>query len=381
MGRPNKPEPALPPLSILFPYTGDSVGGSHISSLLLARALREAGHSVTLGLHRSGALEDHLRGLGESWISLPEVAAPRLRAPWRQWLRRRAVRRVLGPVAAGYDIIHSHDMRNHLIWSAATEGGTARHVWHQRTPASGRHMAVWGGRADAFVAVSRFTLSSLPGPLQGYARMIYNPFLPQEEASAEARAALCAELGVAPGTAIVGYVANLSDRKRPELFVEIAARIAAAAPGPVVFPMYGALHQPFLSAVEARIAAEGLTGRVRPIGPRSPFGPVMAGLSALVAPARHEALGRTLIEAGMAGVPLVATDEGGTPEIVERGRTGWLVAPDDAAGFAAATLEVLANPEEAAQRCAAAQVLCRERFSLAAHLARIEALYAEITTV
>lgn len=368
----------MPALDILFPYTGDSVGGSHISSLLLARALRGAGHRVTLGLHRDGALAAFLREQGEAWDWLPDVAAPKLRAPWRQWLRRRAARRVLAPVAERYDLVHSHDMRNHLIWSAATEDGAARHIWHQRTPASGRHMTDWGRRAAGFVAVSRFTLESLPAPLQMHARMIYNPFEPQPEAGAAARAALCAELGVAPGTAVLGYVANLSDRKRPELFVEIAARVARDWEGPLVFPVYGALHEPFLGAMRARIAAAGLEERVLLIGPRSPLGPRMAGFTALVAPARREALGRTLIEAGMAGVPVIATDEGGTPEIVEDGQSGWLVAPDDAAGFAAAALAVLSDPEEAARRAGRAQALCRARFSLPAHLERIEALYAEV---
>ncbi|MBR9891550.1 glycosyltransferase family 4 protein [bacterium] len=367
------------PLNILFPYTGDSVGGSHISSLLLARALREAGHEVTLGLHRrAGALVDHLAAENEPWVPLPDVEAPKLRAAWRSALARRRTRRGLAEWlgAHRFDIVHTHDMRNHLIWSAAD--GPA-HVWHQRTPASGKHMARWGLRAAAFIAVSRFTLQSLPVALQGHARMIYNPFLPQQPASEEARAALCAALGVAPGTAVVGYVANFSDRKRPELFVEIAARVRAAHSGPLVFPMYGALHQPFLGHVEARIAELGLGDAVRLVGPQSPFGPVMAGFSALVAPARNEALGRTLIEAGLAGVPLIATREGGNTEIVEDGVTGHLVAPDDVEGFAQAVLEVLSDPESSAARCAAAQTRCERLFSLGAHVSAIEAIYDEIT--
>lgn len=371
-------------LKILFPYTGGGMGGSHVSSQILADALRAAGHEVVTGLHRpGGAIVDFLAEKGDDWLELPDVPAPKLRAPWRQWWARRRVRQALTPWLAGreFDVVHSHDMRNHLIWSAALgdrPGGPA-HVWHQRTPASGKHMAVYGRRADAFIAVSRFTLSSLPEPLRPHADMIYNPFLAQGKASAAARAALCADLGLAEGTAIVGFVANLSERKRPELFVEIAARVAAAYDGPLAFAIFGTLHEPFLTRVKARIAEHGLGERVHLVGPRRPFGPVMAGLTLLLAPARHEALGRTLIEAGMAQVPVVATREGGNVEIIEDGVTGRLVAADDAAAFAEATLEQLLAARRGAGISDEACARLGQKFSLETHLAAIEAVYARVT--
>lgn len=369
----------MTPLRILFPYTGGSVGGSHVSSLILARALREAGHTVVLGLHRpGGALQDYLEAAGLNWISLPDTPAPKLRPLWRQWRARRRVQSVLSGITADYDIVHTHDMRNHLLWAAATEGGPA-HVWHQRTPAPGKAMAVWGARAAAFIAVSRFTHQSLPAALHQKARVIYNPFETQQLSSPQARAALREELGVAKETAVVGYIANFSDRKRPELMVEIAARSLFEAEQPIVFCMFGAPLDPWASRVRARAEELGLGGGLRILGTRHPFAPIMAGLSALVAPARDEALGRTLIEAGFAGVPLIASDEGGNREIVDHGKTGLLVPPDDVAGFTQALLGTLSDPETALARAKAAQDKVAATFSLATHLAAIEDVYAEIT--
>ena len=156
-----------------------------------------------------------------------------------------------------------------------------------------------------------------------------------------------------------------------------------AMPGPVQFRRGLCVH--LLDEDDAREGVHGLGDElglgdaVRLVGPQSPFGPVMAGFSALVAPARNEALGRTLIEAGLAGVPLIATLEGGNTEIVEDGLTGHLVAPDDVEGFAQAVLEVLSDPESSAARCAAAQTRCERLFSLGAHVSAIEAIYDEIT--
>lgn len=367
---------------VLFPYTGNSVGGSHVSSLMLARALRAAGHDVQIGLHQPGeTMQAFLKENGFDWRTVPDVKAPKLRAFWRQWRARRRVRAQLASflMDEAFDIVHTHDMRNHLIWGAATAGTRVRHVWHQRTPASGRDMVAWGQAADAFVIVSKFTRSSLPQALQPSARLIYNPFEQQDVASHEARARLCAELGVSEDVKVVGYVANFSDRKRPELFVEIAAQLRAQYDGPLVFAMFGAPLEPFASQVRDRAGALNMDNDLHIVGQRHPFAPVLAGLSVLVAPARNEALGRTLIEAGFAGVPLVATDEGGNREIVEDGATGWLVPPDDVAAFARAAHEALSNEDEAMRRTARAKTRVNARFSVQPHVQSVLGIYAELT--
>ncbi|MEO1678871.1 MAG: glycosyltransferase family 4 protein [Pseudomonadota bacterium] len=371
----------MPASRVLFPYTGDSVGGSHVSSLLLAQGLRARGHDVTLGLHQAGGpLSDYLLQAGETWISLPEISKPpRMRAPWKQWLRRRRACARLDPFlrTAGFGIVHTHDMRNHQIWNAAVMRGAAKHIWHQRTPAPGKHMTDYAGRAAAVLTVSHFTKSSLTRALQPKARVIYNPFLEQEKASAAARDALCAELGVAPGTPVVGFVGNFSERKRPELFVGMAGRVGSTV-SPVVFCTFGAPLEPLAASVRSRAEALALTDRLHVMGQRFPFGPYMAGLSVLVARARREALGRTLIEACFAGVPVAATDEGGNPEIIRNGETGWLMPADDADAFARTVTGVLADPDGVARVCTKAQAFARDTFSLELHLDWIEGVDAEV---
>jgi glycosyltransferase involved in cell wall biosynthesis len=69
-------------------------------------------------------------------------------------------------------------------------------------------------------------------------------------------------------------------------------------------------------------------------------------LDALVLPSYREGLPNVILEAFRAGVPVVATAVGGTPELVFPGETGYLVRPDDADEMAQRLLQLLADDSD-----------------------------------
>ena len=75
---------------------------------------------------------------------------------------------------------------------------------------------------------------------------------------------------------------------------------------PVVFAMIGEPRAGMREAVSARIEATATPGRFIELGPRFPVEPWIAGFDVLVAPAVREGLGRTLVEAALAGTPVIA---------------------------------------------------------------------------
>jgi glycogen(starch) synthase len=106
---------------------------------------------------------------------------------------------------------------------------------------------------------------------------------------------------------------------------------------------------------------------------------LLACAAVVVVPSRwREAFGLAALQAGFAGRPVVATDVGGLPEIVEDGATGVLVPPDDAEAVAAAVLTLLDSPERAAALGRRARERALERFSWSAHLDAYDALYRRV---
>ena len=129
---------------------------------------------------------------------------------------------------------------------------------------------------------------------------------------------------------------------------------------------------------ELRAEAAGLNGAVVFTGFRRDM-PACFSLSDVVVLASHaEPCGRVLFEAMASGKPVVATNTGGTPEIVRDGETGLLYAPGDDAGLATHLRSLygdaarrIALGEEGRRRAAS-------EFSIQAHVRRTEALYEEV---
>ena len=123
-------------------------------------------------------------------------------------------------------------------------------------------------------------------------------------------------------------------------------------------------HRPML---EARIAAEGLAGRVRLLGsqPHEAMPALIAAADMMVLASEAEGLANAWVEALASGTPIVIPDVGGAREVVDRPESGRLVARDPAA-IARGIRELLADPPPpAAVRVAA------ERFTWAANTAAL----------
>jgi glycosyltransferase involved in cell wall biosynthesis len=114
--------------------------------------------------------------------------------------------------------------------------------------------------------------------------------------------------------------------------------------------------------------------RVKFLSPREDLRPLLRQASLLALSSKTEALPNVILEAMAAGLPVVATRVGGVPELVVPGLTGWLVAPGDALGLAAALGQVLGDPDTRQAMGRAGRQRAEKEFSLKTMTRQYEAV-------
>jgi glycosyltransferase involved in cell wall biosynthesis len=206
------------------------------------------------------------------------------------------------------------------------------------TGAYGLHRAAgtWTQRVDLYLAVST-----------ALARVLTSDGELPAEKVAVCHNALAHDPGVRTATrgSYALFVGRLSPEKGVDTLIDAAAmtpyvRVKIAGDGPMRAELesraraVGAANVEFLGRVEHARVLE-----------------LMRDASAVVVPSRgQEPFGLTAVEAAAVGVPVVASNVGGLPEIVDEGVTGVLVAPSDAGALAAALTKDLSAMGAAARR-------------------------------
>ena len=130
------------------------------------------------------------------------------------------------------------------------------------------------------------------------------------------------ELGLAGSDLLVVTVMRLAPPKEPLLFLEVARELVQPVPG-LYFAVIG--DGPLRTSCEAFIRENGLVGRVFMTGAREDAAELINGCDLFVHFSRWEGLTLTIIEAMLAGVPVVANRVGGAGELVADGETGLLI--------------------------------------------------------
>jgi glycosyltransferase involved in cell wall biosynthesis len=164
-------------------------------------------------------------------------------------------------------------------------------------------------------------------------------FEPAAGPAAAHRAALFPGLGGAP---LVLYVGKFHPRKNLPLWIEAARRIAARVPA-ARFALAG--DGPDEAAVRGAAAAAGLADRTSFLGalPYERLPALFAAADLFMLSSDNEGFGRVVVEAGLAGLPVVATDCPGPRDLLAEGG-GVLVPRGDAGALAAAVAGLLEDP-------------------------------------
>lgn len=362
--------------TVLHLVASPFVGGPERQMIGLARALDGQERSVFLGFPEGQELHRRLQGDGFESHLVGNTG--------------RSIRRSVAEVARWLqtiepDVLVTHGYKPDLIGLLAARKAGVPHiaVSHGWTGATLKvrineaidKLVMRGARR--VVAVShrqgrRLTAAGVPGDRVVVIQNAVDPArFPARDAATRRE---MESLFPAPPRHLVMAAGRLSPEKGFDDLVRAARIVTDRLPG-VGFLLVGA--GPLRPALERAVSEAGIEERFAFAGFRGDVDRLMACADLFVQSSHTEGLPNVVLEAGACAVPIVATDVGGTSEVVEDDRQGRLVPPHRPDELAQAIVEVLSDPATARRLGQAARQRISREFTFAASAAKFRDLLGE----
>lgn len=331
-------------MKILILIQCTNLGGMEHNMLLLIREFLEMGISVeVVSIHPLGRMGEKLRELG-----IPSEGCS-YRGPWGLCSLPSLRRLLAGKKADGLIMIGHNMMGEIAVGGLCKEHRVLSIHYHHRGV---KHPLVWRmiyGLAclnfHAIVFVSSFIMEeaiSMVPFLRKFSLMVSTPVETHPPFSPRERSLARVSLGIPEDAFVVGNAGWLIPRKRWDLFLETAARVAASVPE-AIFLISG--DGPLRGELEKRAGELGISRRLRWLGWQSDLLPVYKSLDVMLFNSDWDAQARTPLEGMSYGVPVVASIlSGGTREVILNDGMGILLDKHDIGRLSQAVIEMARDP-------------------------------------
>ena len=289
--------------------------------------------------------------------------------------------------AVGADVVHNHMFHAEVIgtqaaWRVAEAGlprpyvvGTV-HSSRIRDETDRALLRQLTPKMDRLIAVSSSIVAKIEheGRHGAPVSLIYNGVDLERYDQQVPCCTLREEYGLPESGPLVGVVARLEPEKGHPTLIEAWPQVLAAYPDASLLIVGEGTRREALGEL---VASLGLEHSVVFTGRRDDVPAVTKSLDVAVLPSYREAQGLTILEAMALSRPVVASNVGGIPEMIEDGRTGLLVEPYDADALARAIVRLLTDHPLADTLGRAGHDLVHDRFCVELMVRAVESIYDE----
>ena len=321
-------------MKILFPFVGDSVGGSHWSVINLFIELQTKKYiDPRIVLHiADGPLSKHLDSMDIPYdiIPLNNLAGQEPSIMHISFFMLYHVNLIIKYINNNnIDIVHGNDLRINLTWSLSTKLSLAKYVWHQRTHLSSS--IKWHAiryLSDFVVSISSCVHNSLPNNLaQDLIVCINNPFNTRKiHDKRKSRKAINKKYPFLKNVFLIGYVGRLVSWKRIENILYALQQVIQHTQNTckIYLMIVGEGNIHYTNKINSLISTLKLDDYVVMTGFSRNPSLVLSALDLLIAPSHNEPFGRVVVESMIQKTLVLASKSGGHLETVEHNKTGIL---------------------------------------------------------
>ena len=298
---------------------------------------------------------------------------------------RKARRELRSAIATlGPDVVHAHGLRAGIDSAVAAKGSgahvivTVHNLVRPEVAGLVRASAYKPAErlvvklADRILAVSRDIAATLSANSAKGSEMdieVLHLGVESVQRTTRPRDEVRRDLGLSDDSALVMTASRLSAQKALDVMLEAMVRVDAT--------LVVAGEGPLEKELQERARDLGIQDRVRFLGFRTDVADLIAGADVFCLSSVWEGVPLAAMEAAQLGTPIVATDVGGTGELVRDGISGRLVPPGDPGTLAMALNDVLSDPEMRKRFVEGARLTLESEFNTERMLDRLKSIYLE----
>ncbi len=335
-------------MKVIFPFAGDSIGGSQISCVNIYKKLIEKRIDAFFVIHKDGNFKNFLNDNNIKYKYLPinNLAGEnpsKLKILIRIVLNFYRIYKFI--IKNNVDVIHCNTLSINLSWSLPTLFAKRKIVWHQRQPLSKSfYWKLIKYLSNIVIANSLYVMSTLPKNIKNK-KMIYNSFYNFDFISKkDGKEYLMKKYKIDKNQQLIGFVGRLEESK--DIFFILKAINQLKQINNTHFIFIGQQNNHYKIKIENYINNNLLNNLITLANFDKNNLNIISGLDVFISASKNEAFGRSIIESMLLKTLVICSNNGSHPELISHEETGYLFNKNNLNNLTGIITKVLSSPDQ-----------------------------------
>ncbi len=296
---------------IFFPFFGDSIGGSHLSSFTLINHLYKIKYDYLIIIFKSDVLEKYLIEKKLNYINLNIASLTDVNNTIRLLLNVIKNIRKVSKLFQKYKpfLVHTNDIKMHYFWSIVCKLLRVKHLWHQHSAFYSKKNIFFSSLSSEIITVSRFCKRSFTKKMSKRAIVVFNPF----EIKSYKQKKINKQ-----NIRIISFVGSDKPQKGLNYFLDIANTLRTKIKDKLYFFVFGNILQ------KKKIMKNYPELNIRFFDFDINYLEKLIKSDLVLLTSKNEGFGRVLVECMLSKIPFIARDSGSFKELIINNKNSLL---------------------------------------------------------
>ena len=303
--------------TIFYPFLGNTIGGSHLSTLLLIRNLEKISYDYLVIVMADGILEDYLRKNNFKYINLKSKFDQNINNSFRLTVNILKNVKKVNSLFKTYKpyLVHTNDIKMHYFWSLICKFFSIKHLWQQHSAYYSRKNIFLSKLSAEIITVSNYCKSSFTREMSERAKVVFNPF--------DISKYKIKKMSNIKKYKIISFIGSDKPQKGLSFFLKVANKLAKLSNHHITFFIIGKIFN------KKMINENNPDIDIKFFDFQSNYLNTLMRSDLVLLTSINEGFGRVLVECMLSKIPFIARKSGAFKEIITNKQNGLMAETED----------------------------------------------------